>query len=478
MADTELIDPRTARVRRRAELGLVVLAGAITVSAYLLAEIGIRNTRQTADIDFPVATVPFVGFVVTLLLVAHLAVRRLARGADPMIVPLAAFLHGIGWVMIVRLSPRLGGLQATWSLIGIGAFVATLFVVDRVGDLRRWKYTALFAGLSLQLLPLVPGVGFTSGGARIWVSVGPINFQPGEFAKILLAVFFAAYLDERRDQIRLPGQRVGFLRIPAVADLAPVLVAWGVSVVVMVGQRDLGSSLLFFTLFVVLVWLATEKTSYLVVGFGLFALAAVAAHNMFGHVRTRVRVWLDPWPEYTGKGYQPIQALWGYAEGGLTGTGLGRGTPLTVPAAHTDFIFTTVAEELGFVGAAAVLAAFALLVGAGMRTALRTNRDFEKLLAAGLTTILGVQTFIIVGGVVRLVPLTGVTLPFMSYGGSSLVANYVLLALLVRISDSTARSLHEVPDTPGLMERLRAGGLRGLRTTRAARSAGHGGGAA
>ena len=226
MADDTLIDPRVARTRRRAELGLVMLAGAITVAAYLLAEIGIRNTRQTSDIHFPVATLPFVGFVVTLLLVAHFAVRRMARGADPMIVPLAAFLHGVGWVMIVRLSPRLGGLQATWSLIGVGAFVVTLFVVDRVGDLRRWKYTALFLGLALQLLPMVPGIGFTSGGARIWVSVGPINFQPGEFAKILLAVFFAAYLDERRDEIRLPGHKVGFLRIPAVADLAPVLVAW------------------------------------------------------------------------------------------------------------------------------------------------------------------------------------------------------------------------------------------------------------
>ncbi|MEY4364959.1 MAG: hypothetical protein RLZZ305_303, partial [Actinomycetota bacterium] len=255
-------------------------------------------------------------------------------------------------------------------------------------------------------------------------------------------------------------RRIGPVTLPEPRHLAPVLFAWMVSVVIMVGQRDLGSSLLFFTLFVVLLWLATEKTGYLVVGLGLFAAGAVAAYNMFGHVRTRVSIWLDPWPVYETKGYQVIQALFSMANGGLTGTGLGLGSPQAVPAAHNDFIFAAIAEELGLVGATAVLVAFVLLMGAGMRTALRTQRDFEKLLAAGLTTILGVQAFIIVGGVVRAVPLTGVTLPFMSYGGSSLVANYVLLALLVRISDSTARGLNEVPDEPGLLERVLAGRKR------------------
>jgi peptidoglycan glycosyltransferase len=244
-------------------------------------------------------------------------------------------------------------------------------------------------------------------------------------------------------------RRIGPVTLPEPRHLAPVLVAWGMSVVIMVGQRDLGSSLLFFTLFVVLLWLATEKTGYLVVGLGLFAAGAVAAYNVFGHVQTRVSIWLDPWPLYETKGYQNIQALFGLANGGMTGTGLGLGSPQMVPAAHNDFIFASIGEELGLMGAAAVLAAFVLLVGAGMRTALRTTKDFEKLLAAGLTTILGVQAFIIVGGVLRVVPLTGVTLPFMSYGGSSLVANYVLLALLVRISDSTARELREVPVREG-----------------------------
>ena len=450
MTDTGTIDPRVAARRRSAELGLVLLAGVITAAAYTLASLG-RNASIPARIG------PFLAFVVGLLVVAHVAVRAMARGADPLILPMAAFLHGIGWVMIARLSGRLAGLQATWSLVGVGAFVATLLLVERVGDLRRHKYTFLALGLGLLMLPLVPGLGFSSGGARIWVQVGPVNFQPGEFAKILLAVFFAAYLDERRMLIVQGERRIGPVTLPEPRHLAPVLFAWLVSVVIMVGQRDLGSSLLFFTLFVVLLWLATEKTGYLVVGLGLFAAGAVAAYNLFGHVRTRVSIWLDPWPVYETKGYQVIQALFSMANGGLTGTGLGLGSPQAVPAAHNDFIFAAIAEELGLVGAAAVLAAFVLLVGAGMRTALRTQRDFEKLLATGLTTILGVQAFIIIGGVVRAVPLTGVTLPFMSYGGSSLVANYVLLALLVRISDSTARGLNEVPDEPGLLERRRAG---------------------
>jgi peptidoglycan glycosyltransferase len=300
---------------------------------------------------------------------------------------------------------------------------------------------------------MVPGVGFTSGGARIWVSIGPINFQPGEFAKILLAIFFAAYLAERKELIVQGHTTVFGITLPELRHLAPILVAWGMSVVVMVGEKDLGSSLLFFTLFVVMLWVATERTSFLVVGLGLFAGGAVIAYKLFSHVQTRVDIWLNPWDQYTTRGYQPIQALFAVANGGLTGTGLGIGDPGSIPAAHNDFIFAAIAEELGLVGATAVLAAFVLLVGAGMRTALRAQRDFEKLLATGLTTIAAVQTFIIIGGVLRVVPLTGVTLPFMSYGGSSLVANYVLLAILIRISDSTARSLHEVPDTASISER-------------------------
>lgn len=441
------MDNSVARTRRGVELGLVALAGLITASAYVLASLGERSTM-------PASVIPFMVFVLTLLGVAHVVVRFVARGADPLLLPTAALLHGLGFVMIARLSDRWAGLQATWSLVGVIAFVGTLVVIERVGDLRRYQFTCLAFGVGLLLLPMVPGVGFTSGGARIWVSIGPINFQPGEFAKILLAIFFAAYLAERKELIVEGHVKVFGITLPELRHLAPILVAWGVSVVVMVGEKDLGSSLLFFTLFVVMLWVATERTSFLVVGIGLFAGGAVIAYKLFAHVQTRVDIWLNPWDQYTTRGYQPVQALFALANGGLTGTGLGIGDPGAIPAAHNDFIFAALGEELGLVGATAVLAAFVLLVGAGMRTALRAQRDFEKLLATGLTTIAAVQTFIIVGGVLRVVPLTGVTLPFMSYGGSSLVANYVLLGILIRISDSTARSLHEIPDTASMSERF------------------------
>jgi peptidoglycan glycosyltransferase len=374
-------------------------------------------------------------FVLSLLVVTHVVVRFVARGADPLLLPTAALLHGLGYVMIARLSDHWAGLQATWSLVGVAAFALTLFFIERPSDLQNYQYTSLALGLGLLLLPMVPGIGFTSGGARIWVSIGPINFQPGEFAKILLAIFFASYLGQHRMQIARGDKKILGYTLPALEHLAPILLAWAVSVVVMVGEKDLGSSLLFFTLFVVMLWIATERTSFLVVGVGMFAGGAFIAYKLFAHVQTRVDIWLNPWDQYTGSGYQPIQGLFALANGGMGGTGLGLGDPAAIPA---------------------VLAAFVLLVGAGMRTALRAQKDFDKLLATGLTTILAVQTFIIIGGVLRVVPLTGVTLPFMSYGGSSLVSNYVLLALLVRISDTTARGLYEVPDEASLSERFAA----------------------
>ncbi len=438
-----------AQQRRRTELTLVVMAALITAAAYAIAALG-------TNAEIPPGIVVFVAVLLGLLLAAHLAVRFLARGADGTMLPLAALLHGIGFVMITRLDDRLASLQSVWSLIAVAGFVLTLLFVQRVADLSRYTWVLFVAGAFLLLVPLVPGVGQTINGARIWVNVGAINFQPGEFAKIALAIFFAAYLAERRELIAASTWKVGPFRLPEPRYVAPILLAWGFAVVVMVAERDLGSSLLFFSLFVVMMWVATERAGYLLIGLVMFAGAAWFAWTRFSHVQTRVDIWLDPWSRSLDEGYQIVQALYGLADGGLVGTGLGRGNPNQVPEAQNDFIFASVGEELGLTGAATILMAYLLLVGAGLRTALRTERTFEKLLAVGLTTIVGVQAFIIIGGVIKVVPLTGITLPLVSYGGSSLLANYILLALLMRVSDSSARRLGELPDDPTPSERWQA----------------------
>lgn len=451
-----------ATARRNTELGLVIMAAVITAAAYTLASMG-KNAQ------IPQRIVAFLVALIAILVAAHIANRLLAKGADGILLPVAALLNGIGYVMITRLSERLSGLQTTWTFIAIAAYIGTLLVVQRATDLARYKWSFLLVGAVLLLLPLVPKIGMSSGGARIWVHLGRINFQPGEFAKIALALFFAGYLAERRELIAASTWRVGPLRLPEPRYLLPVVIAWGFAVVVMVAERDLGSSLMFFTLFVVILWVATERVSYLVLGAVMFAGAAFASWHMFDHVRTRVDVWLDPWSQYQTKGYQPIQGWFGLANGGTTGTGLGLGNPNKIPAAHNDFIFAAIGEELGLVGATAILIGFILMIGAGLRVAIRSDRSFDKLLATGLTTILGVQAFIIIAGVIRVLPLTGVTLPFMSYGGSSLVANYVLLALLVRISDGNARRLRETPDELTLGERWAAWRLRRIARRRARR---------
>jgi len=420
--------------RRTTELGLLVLGTMFVVGAYLLATL-------PEDSEIPTTVGPFLGIIVGLPLVAHVAVRRLAPQADGMLLPLASLLNGLGYVFVVRLDeararPRgLAGLQSVWMILGVAAFVATLVFVKDVRRLERYRYTAGFAGLVLLLLPLVPGLGQTINGSRIWVSLGPVNFQPGEFAKLALAIFFAGYLVEKRELLAI-NRAFGPLSLPDPKHLGPVLVAWGVALVVMILERDLGSSLLFFTLFLVVIWVATERVSYLAVGVLLFFGGGYLAFNSFSHVQERFDTWLDPWGDE--KGYQVIQAAFAFADGGIAGRGLNLGVPLNIPVVESDFIFAAIGEELGLLGATAVLVGFVLMIGAGLRIAQQTTSGFDRLLATGLTTLLGFQAFIIMAGVVRLLPLTGVTLPFISYGGSSLLANWVLLALLLRISDDTA----------------------------------------
>ncbi len=418
-------------VRRNTELGLILIAVLVTGGAYVLASLG-----TTASL--PANVGPFLVIVLALLVAAHVATRRLAPSADAVLLPLAAILNGIGYVFIARLDRDLAGLQATWTAVGIGAYIGTLLFVRRIRDLERYRYTFMLAGIGLLMLPLLPGFGREINGSRIWASVGPVNFQPGEFAKIVLAIFFASYLVERRELLGMVTWPKARPFLPEPKFLGPLLMAWGASLVVMTMEKDLGSSLLFFALFILLLWVATERVTYLGVGAVLFAAGATFAYQTFAHVQERVSVWLDPWQDPSGKGFQVIQSWFAFAWGGVAGTGIGLGNPDRIPVAETDFIFAAIGEELGLLGAVAIIVAFVLLVGSGLRIALRADAPFEKLLAAGLTVLLGVQSFIIMAGVTRLLPLTGVTLPFVSYGGSSLVANYVLLALLVRVSDGSS----------------------------------------
>ena len=353
--------------------------------------------------------------------------------------PIAGLLNGLGYVFIARLNDDLAGLQATWTAVGIGAFIATLVIVRRVRDLDRYRYTFMALGVGLLLLPLLPVVGDEVNGSRIFVSFGPVNFQPGEFAKVLLALFFASYLVEKRELLSIATWGVGPIKLPEPKHLFPVLLAWGFSLMVLFFEKDLGSSLLFFTIFVVMLWIATQRASYLLVGATLFGTGAFFAWKTFTHVQQRVDIWLDPWDLCFAEGQQICRSQFGLALGGLSGTGPGLGRFDRFPAVETDFIFTVIGEELGLLGGTLILVGFLLLVGTGLRIAAAAAHEFEKLLAAGLTALLGFQAFIIIAGVTRLLPLTGVTLPFVSYGGSSLIANYVILALLMRISDDTTR---------------------------------------
>jgi cell division protein FtsW (lipid II flippase) len=421
-----------AAPRRRTELGLILLAVVAVGATYALAAFG-QNATIPADIG------PFLGVILALLLAAHLAARRWAPDADGTLLPIAGLLNGLGYVFIARLNDDLAGLQATWTAVGIGAFIATLVIVRRVRDLDRYRYTFMALGVGLLLLPLLPVVGDEVNGSRIFVSFGPVNFQPGEFAKVLLALFFASYLVEKRELLSIATWGVGPIKLPEPKHLFPVLLAWGFSLMVLFFEKDLGSSLLFFTIFVVMLWIATQRASYLLVGATLFGTGAFFAWKTFTHVQQRVDIWLDPWDLCFAEGQQICRSQFGLALGGMSGTGPGLGRFDRFPAVETDFIFTVIGEELGLLGGTLILVGFLLLVGTGLRIAAAAEHEFEKLLAAGLTALLGFQAFIIIAGVTRLLPLTGVTLPFVSYGGSSLIANYVILALLMRISDDTTR---------------------------------------
>ncbi|MFY0409658.1 FtsW/RodA/SpoVE family cell cycle protein, partial [Solicola sp. PLA-1-18] len=430
------------RKRRNAELLLVVMAVVICIGAYCAVGIGVSG-------EVPGFAYRLGGAIAGVALVTHLLVRRFAPYADPVLLPVVITLNGLGLAMIYRIDlarldksggdvQTFAGQQLVWTALGIVGFVVVLLVVRDHRRLQSMTYTFGLLALVLLVLPLLPVIGQNINGARIWIRIGPMGLQPGEFAKIALAIFFAGYLVVKRDALALAGRRILGVDLPRGRDLGPILAAWLVSLGVLVFQRDLGSSLLFFGLFVVLLYVATERPGWLVVGGGLFLGGAYFAFLTFGHVQVRVNGWLDPFADQD-RNFQIIQGLYGMAHGGLLGRGLGQGSPDITPYSYSDFIAASLGEELGLAGLMAILLMYGLIVERGLRIALICRDGFGKLLAAGLAVSIALQVFVVVGGVTRLIPLTGLTTPFLSYGGSSILANWAIVALLLRISDQSRR---------------------------------------
>ncbi len=386
-----------------------------------------------------------------LLLIANSVVRRWAPFADPVLLPCVAMLNMIGLAMIHRLDiaaqerAQLNGspiptpdvyLQLTWMLVGLIVFIATVILLDDHRQLQRVTWTSGFFGIILLFLPLLPGIGSVVNGGRLWISVLGFTFQPSEIAKIALTVFFAGFLVNRRHTLAHVEHKLFGIGIPRARDVGPLLVIWILSLLVLILERDLGTSLLLFGLFTVLLYVATGRRSWGFLSLALLTIGGLGAYSAFGHVRVRFSIWLDPFSQSTDSGFQIVQSLFGFANGGLFGTGLGQGYPQLVPYAKTDFITSALGEELGLCGLIAVLLLYVIIVQRGARAAVATRDSFGGLLAIGLATVIGLQTFIVIGGVTRLIPLTGLTTPFLSYGGSSLVANYLLIAMLIRISNA------------------------------------------
>jgi cell division protein FtsW (lipid II flippase) len=420
------------RKRREVELAMIIFALGLTLGAYALVDINVTGELSP--------TFSYLAGISTLLAVlAHIAVRWRIPYADPVILPCVILLNGLGLVMIHRIDlindPPLHGArqQLIWTAIGVLMFILVVAWLNDHRPLQRFTYTIGLAGIVLLLLPLVPGLGTEKFGAQIWIHLGPYSFQPAEAAKVFLAIAFASYLVEKRDVLALAGYRILGIDLPRARDLGPILVMWLISLAILVWQRDLGTSLLFFGLFVMMLYVSTERAGWVVLGTLLFAAGAYFGYLNFGHVRARVGAWLDPFSNFDLY-YQVINAQFGMAWGGLLGTGLGLGRPGLTPLARSDFIAAAIGEELGMTGLMAVIVIYGLIVARGLRVALQCREPFGKLLATGLSFAFGLQVFTIIGGVTRLLPLTGLTTPFMSQGGSSLVCNWIVAGLLLVIS--------------------------------------------
>jgi cell division protein FtsW (lipid II flippase) len=417
---------------RNREFASLIVVGTLVGFGFASVYIARQEVVNSASLSYGL-------FFLGLYIAAHVIARITVPSADPYLLPMAGLLTGIGLTEIYRLDENDAFKQGLWIVIGLGAFAATLFLLsDDFRRLESYKYLFGLSAIGLLLLPAVPGLGKTVNGARLWVHVGPVHFQPGELAKILLIVFLAGYLREKREvlaQFRLK-------------DLGPLFLVWGCAMLVLVVTNDLGGGLLYFGIFLAMLYVATAQVWFVVAGGLLFGGGAAALYTVIPRVQDRVQIWLDPWDDPYGKGYQTIQSLYSIANGAFGGTGLGQGTFTTAdgtplfPYVNTDFIYSALAQELGLVGICGFLLVYMLFAARGFRIALLAQDGFSKLLAVGLTFAFTLQAFIIIGGIVRLIPLTGITLPFVSYGGSSIVANFVLLAGLLLVSNRANEALN------------------------------------
>lgn len=440
---------RTPAKYRNRELLLLLFAFTINLSAITLVELGALGEVTGELYGYSAA-------LCVLVLGAHVTLRLVAPEADPLILPIATTLNGLGIAAIYRIDIHEGWTgwdaasvrQVAWAAIAITLAMVVLVAIRNHRVLLRFRYIAGFTGIVLLLLPLVPGLGYAQFGAQLWIRFGPLSFQPGELAKIALAIFFAGYLVEHRDSLSLVGKKVLGMRFPRARDLGPILVAWVAAMAVLIFQRDLGTALLYFGLFLVMIYVATGRASWVIMGLLLFVGGAVAASQLFDHVGRRFQAWLDAFnPELydaVGGSYQLVQGLFGLAQGGLVGTGLGQGRPYLVPLAQSDYIAASLGEELGLAGLFAILALYLLFVARGLRVGFHATDDFGRLLAVGLAFVVALQVFIVIGGVTRLIPLTGLTTPFLAAGGSSLVANWIIAALILRLSDTIRTGPHVV----------------------------------
>jgi cell division protein FtsW (lipid II flippase) len=456
------------RGRRRAELVMLAFAVGVVLLAYAAVGLGLRGKLPGLPFDLVVFAI--------LMLVAHLAIRRFAPHADPLLLPLAALLNGLGIVMIYRLqqSGRNGnpGFQVTdmsssatmsqllYTGVAVVAMVAVLVFIKEARVLQRYTFTLGAVGLILLAIPAVlPASHSVVNGAKVWIVLGSgFSIEPGEFARLALAVFFAGYLVSKRDVLALAGRRVLGLSLPRVRDLGPVLIAWAASLLILIFETDIGTAALFFGIFIAMLYIATQRISWLIIGVLLFLFGTFITALLFHHVMERFTIWLHPFAgsNPSGIAYQPVQALEGMAFGGLLGTGLGQGQPYHTPLVQSDFIFSAFGEELGLVGVMALLLVFGLLVQRGLRAALAVNDPFSKLLVGGLSFVLALQVFVIVGGVSGLIPLTGITTPFLSQGGSSLVASWILIGLLIRVSDTARGPAPQPIQDEGMTQVVRA----------------------